>query len=142
MTDIESVLIKSGVPIHLRRKMLNSLVASADQDKPNEDSLPQASRIAATLQAAGFSSDATDKIVTALVRDGHAHGDIAINASAANLSPLQKQALAICHRIGVPVSNGVVSIHKLDEVMASKSMSIEDRFCTKVALRQAGLLDA
>jgi hypothetical protein len=131
--DLEHVMKASGIGLHQRRKLINNMIqatAETEDDDSATSNLPRTSKMAQALVAAGFEAGAADRIVGALVRAGCAADDVGVgtmHASATNLSPMQKEALAVAQRFGIPVTAGRANPIAVDEALAKRNCSMQER---------------
>jgi hypothetical protein len=141
LEEFDQILANAGLGLPQRRKLKNSLVRAQYDDTDNATThLARASHVAQTLTAAGFNNDATDQIVRALSRAGHLHDDANVmHASAANLSPIQRQAMRNAERLGIPVCNGSINMVEMDRILANRP--IDERMRVKTLFAKAGLID-
>ncbi len=138
MSTVDEILKKAGLDLPVRQKFVNSLVTAvaAKDEAPDQ---PRASEIAGSLKTAGFSDDAINKITKALASAGHVADDLgAMNANAANLTPIQRQALKVAARNGIPMNGGSVDSQTISRVCAAKSP--EERIAIKSLIYRAGML--
>jgi hypothetical protein len=106
-TTIEQMLARAGITDPaIRRKMSADLLTATSGDDDADLGLPRASAVHESLKTvSALDATARGDVVKALVRAGHVHDDMneAMHASAAILTPLQREALANAKRIGVSV---------------------------------------
>jgi hypothetical protein len=142
--EFDKILANAGISLPQRQKLKNAMVraASSDSDDDRTAHLPRAAAVGNTLLSAGFDSDAVDQITRALVRGGYLHDDagvVTMHASAANLSPVQRQGLRLAERFGVIVKNGSINRAQMDEAMSRHS--VQDRLMAKTLWAQCGYID-
>lgn len=143
--QLEAVLKAANISLPQRRKLLNSMiVASAEKEESVTDNMPLVSAMASALTKDGFSAEAADRILGCLVRAGYAADDAGIqtlSASAANPSPVEKQALQVAKRWGITIRSGRGNIEQIDEALTKRIASTTDRVYIKTLLAQAGFID-
>jgi hypothetical protein len=144
--DLENVMKASGIPLHSRRKLVNSLIKVSAEDMHEDASsgLPLTSEISKNLIASGFDGGAADRIVATLVRSGHARDDAGIgtmHASGTSLTGVQRQAFGYAERYGIAVHAGRANPVQVDEALKKRNVSLEQRMYIKSLLAQAQIID-
>jgi hypothetical protein len=141
--NIDFLLKQVGATPEQRQRFAAAMSANKNKDNGGEIKLPRASEIHETLRKnlPELSAESRGAIVRVLARAGHIADDMdtELHASTEALRPIQREALAHCRRLGIPVHRGNVDRHELDRVLAGQS--IEQRVGIKTLLASAGYLD-